>query len=293
MTAFAFIGFGELGSVLAKGLRENGAEGLRAYVRPRPDQRALALRLAAAHVERAPSVEIAVRDADVVLVVVPGSAVVEVARGAAPHVRAGSLYVDAATAAPEAKGEAGALVGDAGALYVDAAVLGAVAADGYAVPFLASGPGAEAWADLMAPYGLCLETMDGPAGSASRVKLLRSVYMKGRDALVLEMLVAARRYGVERELIESVKGAGEGVPFPELADRVLRSLAVHAGRRSEELEAAAEVLRAAGIEPVVAEAGAERLRRLAELGLRERFGGERPEAVEDVLRAIDELGGSL
>ena len=84
--------------------------------------------------------------------------------------------------------------------------------------------------------------LDGPPGRASLVKLLRSVYMKGRDALILEMLVAARRHGVEDAVLQSIGGPGEQVPFPDLASRVVRSLALYADRRSAELAAAAELL---------------------------------------------------
>ena len=38
--------------------------------------------------------------------------------------------------------------------------------------------------------GLSVSTTDGPPGTAARVKLLRSVYLKGRDALIAEMGIA-------------------------------------------------------------------------------------------------------
>jgi hypothetical protein len=113
--------------------------------------------------------------------------------------------------------------------------------------------------------------------------------MKGRDALILEMLLAARRHSLERSVIESIGGAGEQVPFPDLATRVLGSLALYAGRRSDELAASAEVLAAAGVEPIVTSAGVERLRLLAELDLAEHFHGERPNTLEEVLTLIEEL----
>jgi 3-hydroxyisobutyrate dehydrogenase-like beta-hydroxyacid dehydrogenase len=295
VAAFAFIGFGELGSALAGGLFRGGAGELRAFAPRRDDPAATAAlerRLEECGVARAGSIAAAVDGAQVVFSVVPASESVSVAAEAAPELERGSFYVDAATAPPHAKEQAAALVQAAGGEYVDAAVLGAAVADGFAVPFLVSGPGARAWAELVAPLGLNVSVLDGPAGAAARVKLLRSVYMKGRDALILEMLVAARRYGVEEALIESIKGAGETVPFPQLADRVLRSLALHAGRRADELEESAAVLRAAAVDPLVTEGGVERLRWLAALGLRDRFHGERPDTLEDVLRAVEEEQGA-
>jgi len=131
--------------------------------------------------------------------------------------------------------------------------------------------------------------LPGPPGQASRVKLLRSVYMKGRDALVMEMLLAARVHGIERAVVESIQGAGERVPFPQIADRIVCAMAVHAGRRADELAMSAQLLRSSAVEPIVTEAGSERLRWIAELGLREHFGGQRPADPEVVLDAIDAL----
>ena len=204
-------------------------------------------------------------------------------------VERGAIYVDTAPLAPEDKFAAAQTVADGGGRFVDAAVLGTVATEGARVPLLCSGPGAQAWSDLALALGLNATVLPGPAGQAARVKLLRSVYMKGRDALVMEMLLAARAHGIERAVVESIKGAGECVPFPEIADRIVCAMAVHAGRRADELELAAELLRSSDVEPMVSEAGAQRLRWIAELGLREHFTGERPGDPEVVLAALDAL----
>jgi 3-hydroxyisobutyrate dehydrogenase-like beta-hydroxyacid dehydrogenase len=223
-----------------------------------------------------------VSDCTLVISAVPGSAAEEVFEQALPHLSRDTLYVDLTAAAPEVKEAAAARHG----CYADGAVLGTVATSGAAVPIAAAGEGAERFRDLVSPAGLNVSVLDGPAGTAARLKLVRSVYMKGRDALVLEMMLAARKLGVEDEVARSIAGPGEQVPFTELAERVLRALAVHAGRRSQELESAAELLRELGVDPVVTEAGADRLSRIS--GLRERFGGERPDTGSATLDAISE-----
>jgi hypothetical protein len=166
-----------------------------------------------------------------------------------------------------------------------------VATSGFEVPIVASGPGAHGWRALVVPQGLVVEVLDAPAGQATLVKLLRSVYMKGRDALILEMMIAARRYGLEELVARSIQGPGETVPFPALAERVLRALAVHADRRADELLASSEVVRAVGVDPVITRAGSQVLRGVAELELREVFHRERPSSGDDVLAAIDERSG--
>jgi 3-hydroxyisobutyrate dehydrogenase-like beta-hydroxyacid dehydrogenase len=268
MAAVALIGYGELGSVLGDALaREHD---VRAWSRSSDG-----------------TLEDAVHGADLVISAVPGSASEEVAAQVLPLLGPDVCFADLTAATPDAKERAAA----AHPLYADGAVLGTVATSGHEVPIAAAGPGAERFRELVAPAGLRVDVLDGaPTGAAARLKLIRSVYMKGRDALVLEMMLAARRLDLEDAVVRSIAGPGEQVPFSELSERVLRALAVHAGRRAEELDSSAALLRELGLEPTMTEAAAERLRRLAELGLRERFGGERPAEGRATLDAADEAG---
>ncbi|MEA2123311.1 MAG: hypothetical protein QOI80_93 [Solirubrobacteraceae bacterium] len=261
MATVAFIGFGELGASLGAAFSAAGHD-VRAWTRA-----------GASGVE---TLDAAVAGAELVVSAVPGAASADVARDVIPLMAAGACFVDMTAAAPASKEGAARAAAERGVLYADAAVLGTVATSGAAVPIAAAGTGAEALRELATPAGLVIDIIGGEAGQAARLKLIRSVYMKGRDALVLEMMVAARRLGLEDEVAESIAGPGEQVPFPEPSERVLRALAIHAGRRAEELESSADVLREAGVDPIVTTAGSERLRRLAQLGLRERLGGVRP-----------------
>jgi 3-hydroxyisobutyrate dehydrogenase-like beta-hydroxyacid dehydrogenase len=258
----AFLGYGELGSVLSASLARDHE--VRSWSRSRGTLTA------------------ALEGAQAVISTVPGSASEAVFAQALPLLSSDALFVDLTAAAPVVK-EAAAARHE---LYADGAVLGTVATSGAAVPIAVAGAAAERFRDLVSPAGLNVSVLEGPAGAAARLKLVRSVYMKGRDALVLEMMLAARRLGVEEEVARSIAGPGEQVPFAELSERVLRALAVHAGRRSEELESSAALLRELGVDPVVTEAGAERLRRIA--GLRDRFEGERPVDGSATLDAISE-----
>jgi 3-hydroxyisobutyrate dehydrogenase-like beta-hydroxyacid dehydrogenase len=285
------IGFGELGSVLAAGLAAAGASEVRVHTRARPEveQDPLVARIRAAGAHHYAELAQAVRGATAIVSAVPATAATAVARACADVLDPDAVYVDLTACEVAGKQAAAELIARAGGRFVDVAVLGTVVASGYAVPMLASGPGAEAWSAMAGDLGLRTTLIEGPAGRATTVKLLRSVYMKGRDALVLETLLAARRYGLDRELLPTIAGPGEEVPFPELAERVLCSLALHAGRRADELEGSAALLREAGVEPVVTAAASERLRRLGDLGLKQRFAGQRPSELDAVLDAIDEL----
>ena len=214
--SFAFVGFGALAEAFAMGLRDGGAVDVAAFARPCRDAeaaRALRRRLASAGVRSCASVEETAKGADVIVAAVPAAAAGEVAAACSSHLRSGALYVDPTPLPPTDKAELAAMLDAAGAQYADVAVMGTVAVDAHAVPMLAAGPGATRWAATVAPFGFRVSHVDGPPGRASLVKLLRSVYMKGRDALILEMLVAARRHGVEDAVLQSIGGAWRTGPL--------------------------------------------------------------------------------
>jgi 3-hydroxyisobutyrate dehydrogenase-like beta-hydroxyacid dehydrogenase len=282
--------------VLAERFARLDQNRVRAYVPHREDaarERALHARLDRAHAARCASLDEALEGATAVLSTVPAGASLEVAHEVAPLLSAGTYFADFAPAPPPDKQQSADSIGASGALYVDVGVLGTVATSGHEVPLVLSGDGASGLGQLLAGEGLDVDVLDAPAGHATLLKLLRSVYLKGRDALIVEMMLAARRYGLEERVAESVRGPGETVPFPALADRTLRALALHAGRRADELRASGDVVAAAGVEPLGSRAASDVLRAVAGLGLRETFGQERPSSGADVLAAIDERSGGI
>lgn len=290
----AVVGFGEFGSAIARGFARDGGADVFVYTRASTISAAtLAERADAAGVTVCGSLAEALAGADLVISAVPASSASEVARACAGLVTPGAVFVDVAPQLPEAKEADAAVLEGLGARYVDVAIIGTVAADCYRTPMIACGSGAAAWKEIAGPLAIEVTTIEGAPGSASLVKLLRSIYMKGRDSLVLELLLVTRAYGLDDTVVQSISGAKEQVPFPALVQRVMCSLALHAERRADELAKSADMIEAVGIEPLVTRAGVERLQRFARLGLRDRFAGDRPAALEDVLAAIDEAFSEL
>jgi 3-hydroxyisobutyrate dehydrogenase-like beta-hydroxyacid dehydrogenase len=198
------------------------------------------------------SPEEAVAGADVVLSVNAAAAALGAAHEALPALSPDALYADLNTAAPALKRELAALVGNR---FVDAALLGPVPARGIATPALASGPGAQAFADKLGPLGMPVTVVSARAGDAAAMKLVRSVFMKGLAASAVESIAAAEASGhgdwLEDEIAEVI-----GRP---LLDRLLEGSRAHAARRVDEMDAAAELLQELGVEPRIARASAQLL----------------------------------
>ena len=105
-----------------------------------------------------------------------------------------TLYADLNTSSPALKRELAAAVP---CVFADVALVGTVPETGLRTPALASGAGAERFAELLGPLGMPVEVVGPQPGDAAGLKLLRSVFMKGVAAAALESLAAARAAGAE------------------------------------------------------------------------------------------------
>jgi 3-hydroxyisobutyrate dehydrogenase-like beta-hydroxyacid dehydrogenase len=164
--------------------------------------------------------------------------------------------------------------------------MAAVSQAGHKVPILLAGTAAGDFAASMSPYGMCLEVLGESIGQASAVKMCRSVIMKGVEALILECLLAANRYGVEERVLSSLSRSMQGFDWAKWADYITGRTALHAERRAQELEEASRSLEAIGVEPLMTSAANRRLLWAAGLGLEKRFAGKMPRTYRDVISAI-------
>ena len=215
---------------------------------------------APAGVARADDAVTAVSVTTIVLALTTAEAALAAAASALPGLRADAIYADLSTASPALKTEIAALVAETGARFADVALLGPVPARGLATPSLASGPGAQGFADTLRLLGMPVDVVSERPGDAATLKLVRSVFMKGLGAAVLESLRAAEAAG-NREWLEGEIAAVIGEP---LLERLVEGSHRHAVRRVDELHAARELLLELGVEPRIASASAAVLADLAE-----------------------------
>lgn len=172
------------------------------------------------------------------------------ARGAAGHLAAGALYLDGNSVAPETKRAAAHVIAAAGGRYVDMAIMAPVQPARRAVPLLLSGPAAADAAAVLAGLGFGrIDVMAGEIGAASSVKMIRSVMIKGMEALAAECAIAARRAGVLDQVLASLGPQWRA----DIAYRLER-MTSHGRRRAEEMAEVAATLSALGLPPAMASA---------------------------------------
>lgn len=244
------LGLGEAGSLYAAALVERG------WAVSGYDPADLAT---PSGVVRASTPADAVDGADVVLSLVGGSAAETVAESVAAFLPPDALYVDMNAGDPAMKKRIAATVG--ADRFADVAVIGSVPAHGAATNVVISG--APAAAGVFTGLGAVVDEIGGGPGDATARKLLRSTFMKGLGALIVESVAAGRAAGAEEWVREQISGELREGALARLHDGTYK----HASRRAVETEAAAALLDSLGQRPVLTRAAAELHRTLADAAL--------------------------
>jgi 3-hydroxyisobutyrate dehydrogenase-like beta-hydroxyacid dehydrogenase len=265
--AISFIGFGEAGQAIASGLREAGAGRMSAWDILFPQAAGERLRQAreAIGVRGSSSAGDAVRDAEIVISAVTAAASVAAAQSVKAHLVGRPFFLDINSVSPGRKQETAKLFGEA-ARYVDVAVLAPIYPARHKTPMLLAGPHAAAVAPILAALGMGATLAGTEVGAAAAIKMVRSVIVKGIEALTLECFLAAARAGVVDEVASSLKNNYPGLDWSKIVPYNLERMAVHGERRAAEMEEVAETLRELGVEPLMTLATVKRQREMGQVG---------------------------
>jgi 3-hydroxyisobutyrate dehydrogenase-like beta-hydroxyacid dehydrogenase len=236
----ALIGLGEVGAIFAQAITEAG------YTVLGFDHDAAAL--ARFQGKRATSISEVVSQAGLVISAVTASQAVAVAQAVAacPSTEQ-AFYLDLNSASPSAKQQAAALLNAQGYRYVEAAVMNSVPPPGIKVPMRVGGPYAAAAMPLLCALGMQPEDQQADYGTASAVKMCRSVMIKGLEALVIESYTSALHYGVADEVIASLQETYPTIDWEQQGDYFFSRVIQHGQRRSEEMVESAATVREAGL----------------------------------------------
>lgn len=250
----AIIGFGEAGGIFAKDLALASMD-VRVFdiLFDSNRQRQPMLRKAqACGVTAARSLKDGLNEAELVISAVTASSALQVAKAAGRILGEGQLFLDINSVSPETKRKAARCFLRKGARFVEAAVMSAVPKQRLQVPMLLGGPHAFEAAESLHTIGMNATPLSDQLGVASAVKMCRSVIIKGLEALVIESLFAARKYGAEEQVLESLAASFPAMGWDDhLPDYLISRVAEHGRRRAVEMREVAETLQHVGIEPVM------------------------------------------
>ena len=244
------VGFGEAGHAFASHWVRPQAVWQRAYDLKLSDavaSVAMRERCADAGVEAVSEPEAALKGAGLIFSVVTADQALEAARTCAPHLEPGAIWLDCNSCAPQTKQQAAVLIEAAGGRYVDVAVMAPVYPKRHQVPLLLAGTHAVTAARLIERLGMRPSVSGSKVGDASSIKMLRSVMIKGLEALTTECFLAARRAGVEDAVLASLQASDPGIDWRARGSYNLERMMVHGARRAAEVEEVCATLRGLGL----------------------------------------------
>jgi 3-hydroxyisobutyrate dehydrogenase-like beta-hydroxyacid dehydrogenase len=263
----AFIGFGEAGQAIAAGLRDAGAGRMSAWdiLFPKADGERLLRAGAASGVTCAKSAAEAVRDADIVISAVTAASSVEAAVSVKAHLAEKPFFLDINSVSPGRKQETAKFLATA-ARYIDVAVLAPIHPARHQTPMLLAGPDAGAVAPTLTALGMHATIGGAEVGAAAAIKMVRSVMIKGIEALTAECFLAAERAGIVEEVKDSMRNNYPTLDWDKVIAYNLERMASHGERRAAEMEEAAETLRELGLDPQMVDATVKRQREMGAIG---------------------------
>jgi 3-hydroxyisobutyrate dehydrogenase-like beta-hydroxyacid dehydrogenase len=259
MTHIAFIGFGEAAQAMANGLSKVAAvKRLTAFdIRFSDSAQAadLQAKAEARKVIACTTVADALTGADVVLSLVVGSAAAKVGTEAGRHLKPGQIFIDLNSIGPDAKKQVGEALAKGGdAAFVEGAVMARVPPLQHKVPILLAGPAAERAAAMLTAAGMDIEAVGTEIGQACAVKMIRSIIVKGIEALLIESLTAAEKAGVRERIVDSISQTFPGINWRETATYYIGRTQQHGARRVTEMNEAAATLESFGLKPILSTA---------------------------------------
>lgn len=163
------------------------------------------------------------------------------------HLGQSALFIDINSVSPGRKRETAELVEATGADYLDMAVMAPVHPKGHATPVLLAGKTAAELLERFRGLGFSADFAGGTVGSATAIKMVRSVFVKGLEAITVEALLAAEASGCFEEILASLSGSFPGLDWSKFPDYQFERTTRHGRRRAAEMRESGVTLDALGL----------------------------------------------
>lgn len=152
-----------------------------------------------------------------------------------PLLRAGTAWIDLNSTGPTVKVRMAADAAAYGTDFVDGAIMAPAWQLGHRTPVWMSGTGTarfEAWGKA---WGTPTVVVGDEAGAAARVKMCRSVIVKGIAASLVEGLLLAEMNGIADPVLESLRNDFGPEIIDTLCNRLVQGTLRHGQRRADEM----------------------------------------------------------
>jgi 3-hydroxyisobutyrate dehydrogenase-like beta-hydroxyacid dehydrogenase len=282
------IGFGEAGPVFGKQLRAEGMS-VTAWDKRQDDASTAEQQIAKTQslgITPGTSMMDAVSSANLIVSTVTASQALIAAEEAVEFLPAECQWLDLNSVSPSTKQSIHDVVSNTGVLFTEGVAMDTVPSKGAQVPILLCGPDSQSLSRLLNKAGLNTRSVSLALGTASTTKLLRSILIKGMEALFAESMEAASKVGMQDEVIVSLQATYPGIDWQEAAGYQLYRATLHATRRASEMREAEKLVRQLGVEPIMTSAIAARQQNLSGRDVASHYNDSNEPSIADFIDAI-------
>lgn len=195
----------------------------------------------------------AAADADWIVSAVTADQSVIAARSIVEELRPGQAFLDINSVAPDRKRETEWLLAPSGAVYVDMAVMAPVHPRGHRTPVLIAAD-ADSVVEQLTRLGFDFDIVGEEVGAATAIKMVRSLFVKGLEAITVETVLAASASGCLDRVLASLAGSYPGLKWPDIAEYNAERMLKHGQRRAAEMRESGATLDALGLDGELARA---------------------------------------
>ncbi len=213
------------------------------------------------------NVKQAIHGADVIFSLVTADQAHLAAKSAAQHILKNAFYFDCNSCAPGTKKRSADVIEAAGARYVDVSIMAPVHPKLHKTPIALRGPHAKKAVEIFNTLQMAAEFYSEKLGASSSLKMVRSIMIKGMEALMAECVLAGRLAGVEEDVIDSLDKSYPGFDFKTKSSYMLERSMTHGIRRAAEMREVAVTVEELGLNAHMSHAIVEWQQRIGDLGI--------------------------
>ena len=266
----SLIGFGEAAQAFCKGWGQEVSGAVKAYdikCRNGDTEEQLKADYASFGVESCANIANCISEAVIIFSLVTADQAFIAGELASKHISKNCFYFDCNSCAPDTKRAISSLIENAGGRFVDVAVMAPVCPALHKVPLLICGPNASEANLEFSKLSMKAEIVAGDIGKASSIKMVRSIMVKGLEALVAECVLAGRKAGVEDVVLDTLEKSYPGFNWKERAAYMMERMMVHGPRRAAEMREVALTVQQLGLDNSMSNATANWQQSIGDLGL--------------------------
>lgn len=269
-----FIGYGEVGKEMSKGLSNYGVDNIFAYDPLLTDTKPENLSKNTKLTYFQDATELSKQRMNILFVAVPASKAVEAWSEISETINKETILVDLTTASSKEKNNINKIMEEKGMNILDAAILGALKVYQNTVPILVSGKHANNLIYATQKIGMNITKLNENVGDATNFKYVRSIFTKGLSALLYEVMESAETLDIEQEIYHSITDTMDKDDFGEIINRYIKSNVNHSKRREKEMKNASDFMKSNNIKTYMTDATISKLKDITQADLKDNLHDE-------------------